>query len=496
MGDGGVCQLALEGLERASVFRNAFVGPFPHRLESFGMFGIAGQIDEFVGIVLQIMEELMVVLIDVADVFKIVVPDSFERGNAIPHGEVLVEGFCPPVVRCSVFNKRAEAGSLIAIGDDGVGPVEEGCRQIEIQHGSVADLSLLCLRHAGVCDDEWHVDGLLKVGPFSGEATVTHVVAVVGGVDDDGIVCQPGFFECLHEASDSTVDSTDHAEVGAHVSLVFFVSIPAPEVALTVDGGFEEIGQSVEGRGIVKMRTIHFHVVIHSVDRTRPGEVPDPGAPVFILGVAGVEPHVERERFAFWLLLQKLDSLVDDNLRFMTKRAVGHFLVKGIATDGLEFIEVIRLIVSLGHLGMPLAEVTGAVAFVSKDVRIECLDGISAGEFVISRGAVAATGQSCENRRAAHPADGVADVGIVEPGAAFREPIDVGCLNDGVSVTADGAGGLVVGKEEDDVGRICRGDEGGAEKESGEEKCYGAFHFEFVNRQQVTARRQKSAMEG
>ena len=61
------------------------------------------------------------------------------------------------------------------------------------------------------------------------------------------------------------------------------------------------------------------------------------------------------------------------------------FLVERIASDGFELIEVIGLFEVLGHLGVPFAEVTGAVALVAEDIGIEAGDCFGLCDIVLSR---------------------------------------------------------------------------------------------------------------
>ena len=96
-----------------------------------------------------------------------------------------------------------------------------------------------------------------------------------------------------------------------------------------------------------------------------------PGSAIAVLGMAGVEPHVQRERLVFRLRLDELDAAIDDQFRFVAQAAIGLLLVVRIATDRLELVEVIFSAIALGHLGVPFAEVAGAVAVRSQDVGIQ-----------------------------------------------------------------------------------------------------------------------------
>ena len=84
------------------------------------------------------------------------------------------------------------------------------------------------------------------MAPLAGESPVTHVVSVVGGIDDDRVLRQSGFLQCFQKTTNGIVDSRNHAQVGPHVDLIFFLGVPAPEISFPIDGGFEELGQGIK----------------------------------------------------------------------------------------------------------------------------------------------------------------------------------------------------------------------------------------------------------
>ncbi len=81
MRDGGCGELALAA-DRAGrpVRRRACVVRSRIALQRFGVLRIAGQIDQFVGIVLQIVKKLVIAVIEVADVLELLVAQAFKRG--------------------------------------------------------------------------------------------------------------------------------------------------------------------------------------------------------------------------------------------------------------------------------------------------------------------------------------------------------------------------------------------------------------------------------
>ncbi len=137
--------------------------------------------------------------------------------------------------------------------------------------------------------------------------------------------------------------------------------------------------------------------------------MPDGRPSIAILGVTGVEPQVQGKGLVFGLIADELNATVDDQFRFVAQTAVGLFLVEGIATNRLKFIEVFFPAISLGHLGVPLAEKAGAIAVLAQEVGVEFADGVGSSEIRLIRGSVASPGQAGEDGRPTHPTDRVAD---------------------------------------------------------------------------------------
>ena len=88
------------------------------------------------------------------------------------------------------------------------------------------------------------------MGPFSSEPSICHVISVICGIHDDGIVCEAGILERFKEAANRIIDASDHTVVGSHIGLVFARSVPAPEKPLTSDAGLKKIWKIIENGGI------------------------------------------------------------------------------------------------------------------------------------------------------------------------------------------------------------------------------------------------------
>ena len=199
--------------------------------------------------------------------------------------------------------------------------------------------STLGFRQARVVDDQRDTQGLVVVRPLAGESSVAEIVAVIGGVDDDGVVGEALFFKLRHEASDDVIDSADHAEVGSHVRLVFLRGVPAPEVALSIDRLLQKIRLRLIDGGVVEPRKRHFLVLVHSIRHLWPGVVTDSGPLVAVLGVRSVEADLQAERLILRLLFQELDSPVAKDLRFVPLASVRLLLEIGIAAQLATHIE-------------------------------------------------------------------------------------------------------------------------------------------------------------
>ena len=290
--------------------------------------------------------------------------------------------------------------------------------------------------------------------PLACESATPHQVTVVGGVDDDRIITEPGFIQSGHEPADRTIDAADHPVVGAHVGLVFFRRIPSPEKTLTRNRGLKAVGQVFEDGGIVQARRRNGDILIHAIDGLRPRELADAGSTVAVFGMAGIEPKIECEGFVLGLAFDEVDPAVDDELGLMSQATVWEFLVKRIASDGFEFIEVILTLPALRHLGVPFSEVSRAIAVLAKDVRVEGFDRGGSGKLGVALGAVATTRQSGEDRGTADPADRLADEGILETGTLLGKSVDVRCFDHLVAITSKSIGALVIGKEEDNIRRL------------------------------------------
>ena len=179
--------------------------------------------------------------------------------------------------------------------------------------------------------------------------------------------------------------------------------------------------------------------------------MPDSRPAVAILCVARIEPHVQGEWLVFGLRLNELDAAINNHLRLVTQAAIRLFFVERISANCFEFIKVIFTFELAWHLGVPFPKVAGAVPVLTQQIAVEGFDCCWRCGVRIARGSKAAASQPTEDCRATDPTDRMTDTGVIEPRAFSGQGIDVGGLNNGISIATQCAGGLVIRKEKYDV---------------------------------------------
>ncbi len=230
-------------------------------------------------------------------------------------------------------DEGGDAFALIAFGDGCAGPVEKRFGEVDVEDNIGIDLALNGCRLARVVDDQRDAHRLIKVRPLALEAAFGEVVAVVGGVDDDGVFIEAKFFEFIDDASDFVVDTGDHAVVGAEVDLIFFGGVVAPEVALAVDRLFEEFGMSFVDGVVAEAWLGDGDVFVHAVGGFGPLIV-IAGASVAIFGVGGVEPEAQIEGLTSFVAIDEFESSIGDELDFVSGGAIGLWFEIGMSGDG------------------------------------------------------------------------------------------------------------------------------------------------------------------
>ena len=342
-----------------------------------------------------------------------------------------------PVVGLSGRNNRFQAAPLVTLRDGHSGPIKERRGKVQVEGRIVNNLSTSRLINPGIEDDHRHAQRFLVMGPLACESTVAHVVTVIGGVDDDGIICQSLRFQCLEETRHGMVDSAYHPQVGSHVRTVLGIGVPAPEEAFTVDRGLQEIWLVLKNLGIVQPGRSHLIFFVQTIDCPWPGKMANTRSSVAIFRVTGVKPHVQGKRLVLGLIFKKLNTTIHDQLGLVAQGTIGLFLVERIATNPVKDIKMILRLPALGHLGVPFAGKTSPVTSLAKQVDVELPDRLGAGSIMPARRAITPSGQTGQDRGATDPTDRLADAGIGESRTTGSQSIDGRCFDQGVTVASE-----------------------------------------------------------
>lgn len=287
---------------------------------------------------------------------------------------------------------------------------------------------------------------------------------VVGGEDDEGVFCEVGFAERVHEAADFGIDMLDDVDVG-----VFRVRIP--HVFGNVEG---DVGHGV-GQ-IKKEGFFRFRRLFDELDG--------------FVGVSSCNSALVDGKFDDFFVFKErsfpsseggLGVVPQDIHSFMA--ALGFALVVGV----VHVVGVRNAVVGIEAVGggkhfrkvskVPFAHASGGIP-VGREVVGEAVGvGVKAvggfGEENVflhahSRGVAAGEEGGTGGR-----ADGAGDVEGGELAAFLGKLVEVGSVDGLGAVAAEVVVALVVGEDEDDVERCFGGDEEGGEEEGDNE-----FHEE------------------
>ena len=143
----------------------------------------------------------------------------------------------------------------------------------------------------------------------------------------------------MNDPPNGIIDPADHPKVGAHVGLVFFRSIPAPEVALAVQRSLEKLRLTGKNRGIIQAWRRNYHILIHAVRRGRPGEMPLTRSEVTIFRMSGIKTDRQAEWLLFRIAVDEGNRLIRAKIRFMAQRPVFLLFEKGVPIDCLELVK-------------------------------------------------------------------------------------------------------------------------------------------------------------
>ena len=132
--------------------------------------------------------------------------------------EVVVEGLAPVLAFLDLAGaQEGEVGlALDVVGHGYSGHLEEGGGVVDVLDEGVD----LTVEAAGIVGQQGSAEGFLVHEAFVEPAVLAHVEALVGGVDDEGVVPQTALHQVVEDAADVAVHGADDAQVVAHVAAV------------------------------------------------------------------------------------------------------------------------------------------------------------------------------------------------------------------------------------------------------------------------------------
>ena len=313
---------------------------------------------------------------------------------------------------------------------------------------------------------------------------LTEVEALIGGIDNDGVVGDAFFFEVFKDGTDAVIDRFDASEVVVHVTLV-----TPPHEVLALEIGLEkgfiaraivgfplglllrrELARSdefhISGRdGLLQRHVLiaHGHATVLIVIEESRGlrilavvvmaQITDRRLP-FAMGRFVLAHH--EEGLGLVAALEPFDGLVSDDVSDVAFVLDGgaHLDGRRIVIHALagEDVPVIKAL-GIGH-EMPFANDSGLVASRLHDLREGLLGAIELAVRVVVE-TVEVVVFARLNHCAARAADGVRHEAAVKDHAFLRQPVDVRRFVElpFLLVGTDGLISMIVGEDENDVGR-------------------------------------------
>ena len=183
------------------------------------VIGIAAQVVQFIGVVFEVVEDGRGVVV-VGITFPGAGSDH-ARGCAF-YSQVFAECFVGVITRSSSCKQGPERVSVNVWHGIAVCHVEQGGANVH----EIAYLVAFCIwrDYAGEACDEGDADRAFVVAAFPPAAVFSGHFAVVGAIDDQGVVVEARFAQGLEDAPDLQVEVFAHAKIsGAGNADAFFV---------------------------------------------------------------------------------------------------------------------------------------------------------------------------------------------------------------------------------------------------------------------------------
>ena len=149
MRNGRSRKFSLQRIKRPADLVHTRCRSVSHGFQGVRVPAIVCEINQLVGVVLQVVQEFTVAVIEVANVFEPFVSEPFEGRDTSANGKVFMEGFCPPVRRLAGCNDGLQAVALISSGIVDARPVKKCGWQIKVQRQCISNLAALRFRTRG-----------------------------------------------------------------------------------------------------------------------------------------------------------------------------------------------------------------------------------------------------------------------------------------------------------------------------------------------------------
>ena len=156
------------------------------------------------------MEKLVVIFVNITNVLVAVGPQPFEGRNARTHCKVLVKSLLATIISLPGGNNGLKTATLITLRHWGTSPIKKGGGKIEVKGRMVDHLPANRLGCTGIPYNHGNAQGFLVMRPLTREPTITQMISIIGGVNDDGVVGQALCLKNLDEAPDGVVDPAHH----------------------------------------------------------------------------------------------------------------------------------------------------------------------------------------------------------------------------------------------------------------------------------------------
>ena len=391
---------------------------------------------------------------------------------------VVVVDRLAPVARILAAQERGQAAALHLLGWRDAGDVEEGLGEVDVLYEVLVDGT--GLGRSGPAYEQRHAQRLLVHPALVVPAVIAEIEALVGVVDDDGVLGEAGLVEIVEHAAEVLVDGSDAAEVVLDVALVAPADeILAGEVRLAESGVLRLVGGVPDlelfggevARGL-QLRVRFGEVVRQShllhpacagaslpvveerrrlgqVDVVEVVEVLRPRLPVAVRRL--VLEHQHEGPVGVALFPQPLQGQIGEDVGGVADHLLGPLfaLQRWVVVGALTLQHSPEVESGRIALEVPLADHRRLVARFAEQLGEGDLLAVELDRIVDH--AILMAMLAGENRRPTRRADRVTDEAVLEEHPFVRESIDVRRLVEHRAVGADRVRRVVVGEDEEDV---------------------------------------------